>query len=346
MIEIDGSAGEGGGQIVRSSLALSIITGKPFLITRVRANRSKPGLLNQHLTAVKAACQISAAETTGVRLGSSEFTFAPGTLSPGHYNFNIGTAGSTTLVFQTILPPLMLAGAGSTITLDGGTHNPMAPPFEFLRDTFLPLLARMGVSVRATLDAYGFYPQGGGSLKFEIEPAEKLLPLHLGEKETVKSVNAQALVVKLPEDIGHRELKALKALLKRLDNKKVVEVKQGRSAGNVIIVQVTTASLVETVTAIGARGVKAEDVAKTAAEETNHYLASKAAVGEHLADQLLIPMALAGEGSYLTSILSSHTTTNISVIQKFLDVQIETTELGNSLWKVEMRPPMGYQHTQ
>ncbi len=334
MIEIDGSFGEGGGQIVRSSLALSIITGKPFQIFQVRANRQKPGLLNQHLTAVNAAAEISSANTSGVKLGSSAFTFFPGSVKPGNYRFDIGTAGSTMLVFQTILPPLMLAAAPSSILLEGGTHNPMAPPFEFIKNTFLPLLDRMGVKVKAELNAYGFYPQGGGSLRFEIQPSPSLLPLTLNERGAVHAINANALVVKLPADIGNRELKVLKSELTRLDNKKVTEIQEGRSPGNVVLVEVKSESLTETITAIGARGVKAEQVAHSAAEETNHYLASSAAVGEHLADQLLIPMALAGKGSFLTSVLSPHTITNIDVIQKFLDVSITKNKIAENLFKL------------
>lgn len=336
MIEIDGSAGEGGGQIVRSSLALSIITGKPFVVRNVRANRSKPGLLNQHLTAVNAAATISDAQVSGAKLHSSRFTFHPGAVKPGNYKFNIGTAGSTTLVFQTILPPLMMAASASRIELHGGTHNPMAPPFEFLRDTFLPLLAQMGVSVKANLKDYGFYPKGGGQLTFDIEPSNVLSPIHLAEKDGIKAVNVQALVVRLPADIGNRELKTLKSKLSRIDNAKLVEVQDNISPGNVVLVQVNVGSLVETVTAIGERGLKAELVADSAALEANRYINSKAAVGEHLADQLLIPMALAGEGSFLASVLSSHTTTNINVIQKFLDVKIESEIVDDDLFKISV----------
>lgn len=337
MIEIDGSIGEGGGQIVRSSLALSIITGKPFQINRVRANRQKPGLLNQHLTAVQAAQEISTAQTSGVKLGSSSFTFTPGPTKAGDYRFNIGTAGSTMLVFQTILPPLMLADQISSISLEGGTHNPMAPPFDFIKNTFLPLLERMGVGVDAQLKTYGFYPQGGGSLKFHIQPTGKLRPLHLSEKGAVKSVNAQALVVKLPSHIAERELRVVKKAVSPLHNTKVVVIEEGRSQGNVITITIETEALTETVTAIGERSLKAEEVAQRAALEATHYIESRAAVGEHLADQLLIPMALAGEGSFLTSVLSTHTTTNIDVIKKFLNVSIETNCTAPNLFSVEVK---------
>lgn len=222
------------------------------------------------------------------------------------------------------------------VTLDGGTHNPMAPPFEFLRDTFLPQLKRMGVSVNATLEAYGFYPAGGGSLRFEIEPAQSLTALRLAEKNGVNAVTAKTLLVKLPQEIGNREINVLKTELKRLDRKEVVVVDKGRSAGNVVLVQIETGELLETVTAIGARGVRAEEVAKAAAQETNRYLESPMAVGEHLADQLLVPLALAGSGSFLTSVLSLHTTTNIEVIKQFIDVDITSEQLGDCLWKISV----------
>ncbi len=337
MIEIDGSLGEGGGQIVRSSLSLSIITGKPFAISRIRANRQKPGLLNQHLTAVNAAKTISDAEVEGAYLGSSWFSFSPQSVNPGEYNFSIGTAGSTTLVFQTVLPPLMITSESSVVHLAGGTHNPMAPPFEFLTDTFLPLLNRMGVTVEASLSAYGFYPRGGGSLTFKIAPNPQLSALHLNEKGVISAIEARAVVVKLPDSIAYRELRTIKSVLNRLDKRNILEIKDGVSPGNFVLVQVMAEELVETFTALGERGKRAEAVAEEAAREAKDYLEHDAAVGEHLADQLLIPMALAGEGSFVTAILSSHTTTNIDVIQKFLDVDITTSRLASGMWKVDVQ---------
>ncbi len=337
MIQIDGSVGEGGGQIVRSSLSLSIITGKPFMIERVRANRQKPGLLNQHLTALKAAKAISDAEVDGATLGSSFFSFSPKSVIPGEYRFSIGTAGSTTLVFQTLLPPLMIADQPSVIHLEGGTHNPMAPPYEFLTDTFLPLLERMGIRVEGKLDTYGFYPRGGGALTFKIEPNLNPRALHLNEKGIISAVEAKAVVVNLPDSIAERELDTVKSVLGRLDKRQVCEVKKGISPGNFVIVQVRAHELVETFTALGERGKRAEAVAEEAAKEAEVYLEHSAPVGEHLADQLLLPMALAGEGSFVTAILSSHTTTNIEVIQKFLDVDITTTRLDSGMWKVNVQ---------
>src|SRR5262245_16670414 len=170
MIEIDGSQGEGGGQILRSSLSLAICTQQAFRITNIRAKREKPGLLRQHLTAVKAAAEISGAEVDGAELGSRQVTFRPGRVVPGNYKFAIGTAGSCTLVLQTVLIPLLTASAPSTVTISGGTHNKASPPFDFLERAFLPLLARMGATVQLTLVAHGFYPKGGGSIRVGITP--------------------------------------------------------------------------------------------------------------------------------------------------------------------------------
>src|SRR6476620_518674 len=167
VITIDGSVGEGGGQIIRNSLALSLVTGQPFRIVNIRAGRKKPGLLRQHLTAVQAANQIGDAAVDGAEMGSGEVVFRPEGIRAGDYRFAIGTAGSTTLVLQTILPALILAGAPSHLTLEGGTHNPLAPPFDFLAQTFLPHLARFGPTVTATLARPGFFPAGGGRLEIE-----------------------------------------------------------------------------------------------------------------------------------------------------------------------------------
>ena len=162
MLLIDGSQGEGGGQILRTALGLSLVTGTAFRIEKIRAGRAKPGLLRQHLTAVNAATVIGDALVDGAELGSPALVFRPRSVRPGAYRFAVGTAGSASLVLQTVLPPLLTAGASSILTLEGGTHNPWAPPFDFLARAFLPLLERMGAPVRAAIQRYGFYPAGGG----------------------------------------------------------------------------------------------------------------------------------------------------------------------------------------
>ncbi len=174
MLDIDGSQGEGGGQILRTSLALSLVTGQPFRLEQIRAGRRKPGLLRQHLTAVEAAKTVGAAEAIGAEMGSRTLEFRPGAVIAGNYRFAVGTAGSATLVLQTILPPLLTASGGSTVTIEGGTHNPFAPPFDFLAGCFVPLIQRMGPRIELEMRCPGFYPAGGGKFDARIEPVKRL----------------------------------------------------------------------------------------------------------------------------------------------------------------------------
>lgn len=337
MISIDGSYGEGGGQIIRTSLALSLVTGKPFRIERVRARREKPGLQRQHLTAVLAAAEIGRAEVSGARVGATEFTFVPRSVEPGNYTFSIGTAGSTTLVLQTVLPPLMIASAPSRLVLEGGTHNVHAPPFEFLARTFLPLVNQVGPTVEIELKRYGFYPPGGGRLEISIEPAREFKRLEIRERTLALTKRARALVVNLPAHIGERELSVVKEKLGWSDEQlEVVTSNNALSPGNVLTIEIERAQLTEIITGIGERGVRAETVAERAAAEALTYLESDAPVGPHLADQLLVPLALSRGGSYLTGPLSLHTTTNIEIIKKFLDVKIVSAPVEGGVWEIEV----------
>jgi RNA 3'-terminal phosphate cyclase (ATP) len=335
MITIDGSFGEGGGQIIRSSCALSLISGRPFRIFNVRARRDKPGLQRQHLTAVMAAAEIGGANVDGARVGSGEFTFVPGPIKHGEYVFKIGTAGSTTLVLQTVLPPLMTATGPSRITLEGGTHNVHAPPFEFLQKTFLPLINRMGVRVSIRLERYGFYPPGGGRLQVLIEPGTERRGLNLIERGALRGQRARALVVNLPQSIAARELNVIKEKLGWSDEELQLETSDNAfSPGNVVTLEIESEQLTEIFTGVGERGVRAEVVAERAVEEAMKYLEAGAPVGEHLADQLLVPLAISGGGSYITGQPSLHTTTNIEVIKKFLGVEIKVTPESERTWKI------------
>jgi RNA 3'-terminal phosphate cyclase (ATP) len=337
MLSIDGSFGEGGGQIIRTSLALALVTGKAFRVYNVRAGRAKPGLQPQHLTAVRAAAEVGRAQVEGAAVGAREFTFVPGEVSAGQYRFPIGTAGSTTLVMQTVLPPLLTAEGPSLLTFEGGTHNPHAPPFEFIEKTFLPLVNRTGPTVTVELERYGFYPPGGGRFSVYVEPAAAPSRLDLVERGVVLSERARALCVNLRPDVCERELKVVSEQMGLpLDLLQLDTSDNAISPGNVLTVEIESENLTEVFTGVGQRGVLAEQVAARAVEEAKRYLEIGAPVGEHLADQLLIPLALAAGGSYTTGPLTPHTTTNIEVVRKFLPVEITTTQLTEEVWKVEV----------
>ena len=319
MIHLDGSAGEGGGQILRTALGLSLVTGTPFTIDRIRAGREKPGLLRQHLTAVRAAQDVGRADVGGAAIGSRVLTFRPGAVNSGTYSFSVGSAGSATLVFQTVLPALLQAQGPSTLSLEGGTHNAWAPPFDFLEKAFVPLLSRMGAKISLKLERRGFYPAGGGRFTAAIEPCSRLERLELLERGAIRSTRATAMVASLPSSIAQRELRVLERELS-LDRTraKSVEDRDSIGPGNLVQVEVESEQVTELFTGFGEKRVSAEAVAGRLAKEVRAYLESGAPVGEYLADQLLIPLALAGAGSFVTTPLSPHSTTNIEVIEKFL----------------------------
>jgi len=329
MITIDGSTGEGGGQILRTSLSLSLVTGKAFRVEKIRAGRSKPGLLRQHLTAVNAAATIGSANVKGATLGSQMLEFEPGTIVSGDYTFAVGTAGSATLVLQTILPALLTASKPSRLTLEGGTHNPFAPPFDFLQKTFLSVINRTGPHVTATLERYGFYPAGGGRFVVNIEPAPKLSPIQITERGEFKTRCARAIYASIPSDVAQRELAVIAEKLGwPVESLKAEPVRNSACPGNILLLELESDALTEVFTGFGERGVQAETVANAVVKRAREYLVSGAPVGEHLADQLLLPMALAGSGSFTTTKVSRHAQTNMEIIGKFLAVEfaIASTE--------------------
>ncbi|MEM1445339.1 MAG: RNA 3'-terminal phosphate cyclase [Planctomycetota bacterium] len=337
MQRIDGSQGEGGGQVLRSSLALSMVTGQPFRIENIRAGRSKPGLMRQHLTGVRAAVAVCGGEAEGDALRSTALSFTPGSVRAGDYRFSIGTAGSTTLVLQTVLPALVLADGPSTVTLEGGTHNPFAPPFDFLAKTYLPLLNNMGPNVTATLERPGFFPAGGGALRVEIEPATtgKLTGFELMKRGEIVRRRAVATVANLPREIAERELKVARRKLGWNEAACAVqEVKDSPGPGNLVTLEIESAGadeapgVCEVFTGFGEVGRKAEVVANAAVRQAQRYLKSLAPVGEYLADQLLLPMAIAGGGSYRAQTFSRHTRTHVDLVQRFLDVRIAADDRG------------------
>ncbi len=327
MIRIDGSFGEGGGQILRTSLSLSLATGKAFRIEKIRAKRERSGLLRQHLTAVLAAAEVGGAEVEGASLGSAMLTFSPGKVRTGEFRFTIGTAGSGTLVFQTILPALMLAAGPSRVTIEGGTHNSGAPPFDFLARTFLPFVERMGPKVQLEFERYGFYPAGCGRFCAAIGPCAGLQPVHVGERGEIVSRRIISVVANLPGHIAVREIETAAGMLNwGKDAGKIDQTRNSAGPGNVLMIEVGTAEITEIFSAFGQVGVSAERVASTAASDAREYLVSRAAACEHLTDQLLLPFALAGGGSFTAQKLNLHARTNMAVISEFLSVKFDVAE--------------------
>jgi RNA 3'-terminal phosphate cyclase (ATP) len=339
MLVIDGSVGEGGGQILRSALALSLLTGTAFRITNIRARRSRPGLMRQHLMAVNAATQIGDAETSGAEIGSKELVFSPKSVRGGDYTFAIGGAGSTTLVFQTVLYPLLLSTkVSSTLKLEGGTHNPMAPPIDFLQHAFLPQLARMGADVEVDFTRHGFYPAGGGAWSVAIHPLEKFSRLDLVDRGEIRFRRASALIAQIPGSVAIRELDALAKLLDwDRDACRPLMIQNSHGPGNALVAIVGSEHITEVFTAFGERGVSAEKVAQNLADEIRRYLKSEVPVAEHLADQLLLPMALGEGGSFRTLQPTEHCRTQVSLIQMFLGSTVTMHEESADVWRIDVQ---------
>ncbi|MDB5850964.1 MAG: 3-terminal-phosphate cyclase [Rhodoferax sp.] len=344
MIEIDGSVGEGGGQILRTSLALSMCTGQPFKLTRIRAGRAKPGLMRQHLTCVNAATQISAAEVQGAEMNSQSLAFRPGAVRAGDYNFNVGTAGSCTLVLQTVWPALLMANAPSRLALGGGTHNPMAPPFHFLARSYAPLMRKLGADVGLTLRRLGFYPAGGGEIEADIWPAaDKLQPFDLTTRGEQREAYAECFAPALPRTVAARELERVGAAMGWTgDALRAVFVQQNEGPGNALIATLAYENITEVVTQFGEKGISAEKVAQDLVRDVRRYQVHDAALGPHLADQWALPLSLAvwkrqRAASYTCTELTPHAKTNFEVIERFMPVRFAVSADGKG-WLVVCSP--------
>ena len=327
-IELDGSQGEGGGQILRTGLALAMVTGRPLRIERIRAKRPKPGLMRQHLACVHAAAEVSSAQVEGAELGAQTLAFTPGPVRAGDYRFAIASAGSCVLVLQTVLPALLMADAPSRLHLTGGTHNPMAPPFHFLQRAYAPLLQRLGAGLDLTLRRSGFYPAGGGEVEATVTPAVGTLqPFDLLTRGAAVSAQADCLAPGLARGIVRRELDTLgQAMGWSGEQLRGDGARQNEGPGNALMATLAYAHVTELFCAFGERGVSAEQVAHTLVKEVRRYQASEAAVGPHLADQLALLMALAvwqsqRPAAFTCSEVTAHTRTNCAVIERFLPVR-------------------------
>ncbi|MCU0949425.1 MAG: RNA 3'-terminal phosphate cyclase [Porphyrobacter sp.] len=338
MIIIDGSEGEGGGQVVRNSCALAIATGMPVRITDVRAKRSKPGLMRQHVTAIEAAAVISGAEVRGLAVGSSQIEFHPGQVVPGDYHFAVGTAGSTGLVLQTVLMPLAMANAPSRLVLEGGTHNMLAPPFDFISRCFLPIINRMGPKVSARLVRHGFYPRGGGRIEVEIEPAP-LRAIDAVERGGLQQVSGRVLFAGIEPVVAQRMLDRTQRDLPdwpplALD---MVELPRDEGPGIILMLAAEHEHTAELVSGFGKLGVPGEQLAKQAAARMRGYQACTAFAGPYLADQLLLPFAIAGGGHFTTVKPSQHLLTAIDIAKRFTGLPITLADQPDGSHLISVR---------
>jgi RNA 3'-terminal phosphate cyclase (ATP) len=329
MIEIDGSLGEGGGQILRTSLALALLTGKPFRLRHIRARRPKPGLQPQNLMSVRAAASIGQATLRGASLGGSDLTFEPGEVVAGKYHFAIGTAGATGLVLHTVYLPLALRGNGpSELMLQGGTHVSTSPCFHFLDTTWRVYMESIGITVNMRLIRPGFYPRGGGVVEVQIQPCSNVKNLNLVGRGSVSRVTGISAVAGLPEEIARRQDR--RATFRLRDAGLPVAIREAKwsgGPGTVLTLEIDTTPAPTLFFGLGARGKPAERVADEAADQAIDYLrAAPAAVDAHSADQIVLPLALAeGHSEFTVAQVTQHLLTNVTVIRQFVDREIKIT---------------------
>ena len=345
MILIDGSYGEGGGQILRTSLALACALGKPVQITNIRKERKKPGLQPQHLTAVKAAAAIARAGVQGAELSSTTLQFRPGRTSHGTYHFDVaekkGSAGSTSLVLQTILLPLCMVDQSSRVFVNGGTHVPWSPSFHYLRSIVAPLFSRLGVRAEFTIASWGWYPIGGGQVSARITPSRALLPLELTDRGRLLRITGISAISNLPHHIAVRQHDRARAVLGSQGIDASIEVLSAPSAGKGSFLFL--AAEFENVSAgfggLGAIGKRAEEVADEACSGVLSYLQTKGALDPHLADQIVPWLAFCqGPSEFTTSSVTRHLLTNLWVVRQFMDIDVRVEGGEGEEGRVLIRP--------
>ncbi len=329
MLTIDGSYGEGGGQVLRTALALAAITGRPVRIEQIRAGRRKPGLRPQHLTAVRALAKICDAELEGARLNAQELTFMPRARpQAGTYTFDVaqvakgGSAGSVSLLFQAVLLPLALAEGTSRLTLRGGTHVAWSPPFDYLKRVYLPTLARMGIEAKVNIRKWGWYPLGGGEVQATVQGRSGTTPggLDLHQRGALLRVRGLSASSNLPKHIRVRqERAALQALRSHGVNARVDVVDApSKGQGTVVFVWAEFEEIPAGFTSLGERGKPAEQVAEEAVRGLLAFLPGEGALDEHLADQMVLPLAVAqGRSRFTTTAVTGHLLTVAWVVNQF-----------------------------
>lgn len=338
MIEIDGSRGEGGGQVLRTSLSLAALTGKRLHLKNIRARRPKPGLMRQHLACVKAVAELSGGAADGAELHSGELVFEPGKIRAGNYRFVVGSAGSALLIAQTVLPCLLHAEADSTVVIEGGTHAAHAPIYEFFERVYLRCLRRMGAEVSCVLNRTGFFPAGGGAITLGIHPMQKWNHLELMETGTLRTARLTALSHGIEPEIGEDEVRLCHAKLGSPDDfAREARMVDSPGPGNVLFAELEFEHITELFSVCGDIGLSRGKVAERVAGTVRKYRALQVPVWRFLADQLLLPMALGAGGKYLTAPPSGHTLTNREVIGKFLDVEIVFENKENGQYCIEVK---------
>jgi RNA 3'-phosphate cyclase len=341
LVEIDGSHGEGGGQVLRTSLALSLVTHRPLRITRIRAGRKKPGLAAQHLQAVEASRAICNGRVEGAALGSTEIALVPGDVVPGDYTFEIGTAGATSLVLHTLYLPLALAGGPSELVIRGGTHVAWSPSFHYLRDHWRPALALMGLDVEIVIRRAGYYPKGGGEILARIFHRDKVRAIKLHRESPPTTANVTIVTTRLPDHVAERQASTARKLLEQHGLKTGVETEayDGIAPGTVTHVRIPVGEAGGMFTSLGERGLPAEKVAARAAEQAIAFAPSDAAIDKYLADQLILPLALAeGTSEYTTNEITEHLVTNADIVAQFLAVDIDVVGEKGAPGRVTITP--------
>jgi RNA 3'-terminal phosphate cyclase (ATP) len=329
-IILDGSYGEGGGQILRTALALAAMVGKAVKISSIRSGRRTPGLRSQHLMAVRAIAEVSSARVGGAEVGSRSLIFEPGKIKPNAFTLPIGTAGSTSLVLQAILPPLLCARGESHLRITGGTHVPWSPPFHYLKEVFLPHLAEMGARVQVEIGRWGFYPRGGGELEAHVSPVSMLRSIERNARGRLEEISGFSAVSNLPYSIGERQrVRVEKCLIAAGYNPSRVDLvtAPGTGTGTAVFLLGRFEKSVSGFTSLGEKGKPAERVAEDAFLDFQNFMKTEAAVDAHLGDQLLLYMALAkGRSSLAVQEITKHLLTNIWVIEQFLPVKFHVNE--------------------
>jgi RNA 3'-terminal phosphate cyclase (ATP) len=335
MIEIDGSYGEGGGQILRTSLALSAILKRPITLHHIRANRKNPGLAPQHLTGVEALARMTGAKVQGAHIGSQRVSFVPERVEPGEYHFQVGdgkrsTAGSVTLLLQTLLPPLSLSPEPSRLTLAGGTHVPWSPPSHYLTEVFFPVLNAMGASIKGVLNRWGWYPRGGGILEVQIQSTPGMRPILLMDRGSMRMIRGFSATSNLPRHVAERQRDyALRWIDKEMKMDAEIDLlcdAPSDGTGSFVFLVAESERAVAGFSSLGARGRPAEDVAREAVVSLKEYIDSGACIDPHLADQLLLFMSLTkGHSSFTTHRITNHLLTNLWVIRQFLGLRLSVS---------------------